>query len=191
MSASDLPDRPGREASPLTRLIATGFYVGYIPWGSGTFGSLLGLLLCLPPGVLSSPFFPLAVVAVFFIGVYVSGRVALAEGHRLTRSAAAAKEAFQPGVHAHPDPSIVVIDEIVGMWISLLWLPVSLPSFVIAFLAFRIFDVTKPQPANLVEHFPGGWGIMLDDLVAAVYANLGTRIVLFLLTPSVVSGLFL
>jgi phosphatidylglycerophosphatase A len=141
--------------------------------------------------VLSSPFFPLAVVAVFFIGVYVSGRVALAEGHRLTRSAAAAKEAFQPGVHAHPDPSIVVIDEIVGMWISLLWLPVSLPSFVIAFLAFRIFDVTKPQPANLVEHFPGGWGIMLDDLVAAVYANLGTRIVLFLLTPSVVSGLFL
>jgi phosphatidylglycerophosphatase A len=182
MSTSDSPDRNNRDVSFLTRLVATGFFSGYIPWGSGTFGSLVGLLICLPAGLISLPVFPLLVVAVFFLGVYVSGRVALAEGHRLTPSAAVAKAAFQPGSPEHPDPSIVVIDEIVGMWVSLLWLPQSVVWFVAAFLIFRVFDVTKPPPVNQVEHLPGGWGIMLDDVVAGVYTNIVTRLVLFLFT---------
>jgi phosphatidylglycerophosphatase A len=116
------------------------------------------------------------------VGVYTAGRLADEEGDRLTRTAAAAKAAFQSGARAHPDPSIVVIDEIVGMWITLLWLSPGLLTYAIAFIAFRLLDVTKPEPARVFERLPGGWGIMLDDVVAGCYANLATRLALFLVS---------
>jgi phosphatidylglycerophosphatase A len=177
------PEAPdGRRVPFAVRLIATGFYSGYIPWASGTFGALAGLLLFLIPGAGTASVLPLLLVFGFGIGVYTSGRVAEAEGNRLSRSAAAAKALFQPGVHAHPDPSIVVIDEIVGMWISLAGLAPGAVPFITAFVLFRLFDVLKPEPARSLERLPGGWGIMLDDVVAGVYANAGTRVVLFLWT---------
>ena len=177
------PEPPdGRRVPFAVRLIATGFYSGYVPWASGTFGSLAGLLLFLIPGAGTAPILPLLLVLGFGIGVYTSGRVAEAEGNRLSRSAAATKALFQPGAHAHPDPSIVVIDEIVGMWISLAGLATGAAPFITAFILFRLFDVLKPEPARSLERLPGGWGIMLDDVVAGVYANAGTRVVLFLWT---------
>ncbi|MEW6509416.1 MAG: phosphatidylglycerophosphatase A [Bacteroidota bacterium] len=166
----------------LTRFLATGMCVGLIPWASGTFGTLVGLLVCLIPGVHPPSTLVLLILVGFAIGVYAAGEVAREEGHRLTRSAAAAKAVFQPGRREHPDPSIVVIDEIVGMWIALLGLPPSIVSFAAAFIAFRVFDVLKPEPATMVERLPGGWGIMLDDVVAGVYANVLVRVILFLLT---------
>jgi phosphatidylglycerophosphatase A len=175
-------DPPDRTRVPFAvRFIATGFYTGYVPWASGTFGSLAGLLLFLIPGAASPGVLALLILLGFAIGVYTAGRVAEAEGNVLTRSAAAAKAMFQPGDHAHADPSIVVIDEIVGMWISLAGIATGAPALITAFILFRVFDVLKPEPARSIEKLPGGWGIMLDDVVAGVYANLGTRAVLFLL----------
>ena len=65
-----------------------------------------------------------------------------------------------------------MIDEVLGMLVSLLWLPVSWPVVLAAFLLFRVFDIIKPWPAGRFEHLGGGLGIMADDAMAGVYANL-------------------
>ncbi len=109
-------------------------------------------------------------------GVYTSAKVAPAVGHRLTKTAKRAKTIFQPGDHSTPDPSIIVIDEIVGMWITMLLIPKTVPAIVIGFVLFRLFDIIKPYPAKQLEHIPSGWGIMLDDVVAGIYANIATQI---------------
>lgn len=70
------------------------------------------------------------------------------------------------------DPGIVVIDEIVGQWIALLFLPYSLTSVIGAFILFRLFDILKPYPIKKLEGIKTGWGIMIDDVMAGVYANL-------------------
>jgi phosphatidylglycerophosphatase A len=184
MNASGQPgDGPShRPVGFLTRCIATGFFAGYFPWASGTIGTLVGLGISLIPGVHTPPvLLPLTIVG-FSIGVYVAGKVAEAEGDRLSRSAAAAKAVFQPGERTHPDPSIVVVDEIIGIWITLLWLPPSASAYVLAFVAFRAYDVMKPVPVRSLEHIPGGWGIMLDDVVAGLYANITVRLILLLLS---------
>jgi phosphatidylglycerophosphatase A len=165
----------------LVRLIATGFFTGYIPFASGTFGSLAGCIVLLIPGFWSPEILWPAVAVALGAGVVTSSRMARYEGNRLNLLAAQTKALFQPGVHAHPDPSIVVIDEIVGMWISVLHLPPSIAALGIAFVLFRIFDVVKLAPARSAESIPGGWGIMLDDVVAGVYANAGARVVLYVL----------
>jgi phosphatidylglycerophosphatase A len=85
---------------------------------------------------------------------------------------------FQGGAHATADPSIVVIDEIVGVWIALWMLPYSFVVIALAFVAFRAFDIVKPPPARQLERIPNGWGIMLDDVAAGLYANLAVRAVL-------------
>ncbi|HEX9006843.1 MAG TPA: phosphatidylglycerophosphatase A [Bacteroidota bacterium] len=188
------PSRPRGPAKPtaggrneasgpglLTRIVATGCFAGYIPVASGTFGSLVGCLILLLPGVWQpAVLVPLALLG-FAGGVVTAGAIARHEGGRLTALAAQTKARFQPGGSVHPDPSIVVIDEIVGMWLAVLLLPPSLPALLIAFVFFRLFDVVKPVPARSAEHLPGGWGIMLDDVVAGVYANLATRISLYVL----------
>jgi phosphatidylglycerophosphatase A len=184
MNGSDpQPEAPDGSRVPFAvRFIATGFYTGYIPWASGTFGSLAGLLLLLIPGAGSAGVHPLLLVLGFGIGVYTAGRVAEAEGHRLSRSAAAAKAMFQPEGRVHADPSIVVIDEILGMWIALTGIEKGPGPFITAFVLFRLFDVLKPEPARSLERLPRGWGIMLDDVVAGLYANAATRVILFLWT---------
>lgn len=181
-----VPQRESPDGSRVpfaVRFIATGFYTGYIPWASGTFGSLAGVLLFLlldsVAGARGATMLPLFIILGFGLGVYTAGRVADSEGNRLSRSAALAKAKFQPGPHAQPDPSIVVIDEIVGMWVSLAGIRTGAVPFVTAFILFRLFDVLKPEPARWLERLPRGWGIMLDDVAAGIYANAGTRVVLF------------
>jgi phosphatidylglycerophosphatase A len=159
-----------------TKLVATGFFTGYIPWASGTFGSLVGVLIYLVPGAESPVVLLAMIVAGFAAGVVTAGRVARVEGHHLSRSAAFAKATFQPGEHNTVDPSIVVIDEIVGMWISLLLLPKTPAVIFASFIAFRVMDIAKPEPARRLERVPNGWGIMLDDVVAGIYANLVIRV---------------
>ena len=163
------------------KIIATAGYVGFVPWASGTFGSLVGLGIAFLPGV-AAPV-PLIVLSLFFLflGVRSSSIVADTVGHQLTRTAAIAKKTFQPDEHAVPDPSIVVIDEVVGMWIALLFVPLNPVSGAIAFFSFRFFDIVKPPPARQVERIPKGWGIMLDDVVAGIYANLSTHAALFVI----------
>jgi phosphatidylglycerophosphatase A len=173
-----------------TNLIATGFFSGYIPWASGTFGTLVGVLVYLLPGIENPAVLSTLIVFGLFVGVWTSGRVAHIIGHKLTRSAELTKATFQPGKHEAADPSIVVIDEIIGVWIALLFVPKTGLAVVIAFFAFRAFDIVKPPPAQQLERIPYGWGIMLDDVVAGVYANIATQICLWLVrsyVPSLLS----
>jgi phosphatidylglycerophosphatase A len=131
--------------------VATGGFSGYAGIVPGTVGSLVGLLLYLP--FTASPILVriVAAVALFFLGVFASTRTA--EIWRIK------------------DPHPVVIDEVVGMWIALLFVAHGVVYFIAAFLLFRLFDIIKPFPARQAELLKGGWGIMLDDVFAAIYAG--------------------
>ena len=171
----------------LANFIATGFYSGYFPVASGTAGSLVGLGLYMIPGMERIEILSIAIIAGFFAGVFTSARVAAAVGDQRSASAAFSKDLLQQG-HAHaPDPSIVVIDEIVGMWISLAFLPKTYGVLIAAFLLFRIFDIVKLPPARQLERIPDGWGIMLDDVAAGVYANIAVRVI-GLVIPGLIYG---
>jgi phosphatidylglycerophosphatase A len=140
--------------------LATCAGIGYVPWAPGTFGSLAGLLLWY--FVPESPAIQIgAILALFLVGSW-SGNVA----ERHFRST---------------DPSYVVVDEVLGMWITLLFNPVGWQGAVIAFFLFRLFDVVKPYPANRLEALHGGFGVMADDAMAAIYANMSLRLLIFLM----------
>jgi phosphatidylglycerophosphatase A len=135
--------------------LATALGVGHIPFASGTFGSAVGLVLWwLMPA--SSAWQGLLIVALFVLGSW---------------AADVAERRFE-----RTDPSQVVIDEVLGMWITLFLNPVGWAGAVAAFLLFRIFDILKPFPADRFERLPGGVGVMADDAMAAVYANLMLRV---------------
>jgi phosphatidylglycerophosphatase A len=137
--------------------LATGLGAGYSPIAPGTAGSAVGLLLFLPLSLLSPVGQLAATVVLFVVSVPASTLVA-----RLA---------------ARKDPGIVVIDEVVGMWVSLLFLPLTPAVALLGFLLFRLLDMMKPYPARQFEALPGGLGIMADDVMAAVYANLVLRVI--------------
>lgn len=76
------------------------------------------------------------------------------------------------------DARPIVIDEVLGMGLALLFVPKKIIYYVIAFVLFRLFDIVKPFPARQAERLPGGWGVMADDLVAGVYANVVMQVIL-------------
>jgi phosphatidylglycerophosphatase A len=80
------------------------------------------------------------------------------------------------------DPSIVTIDELAGQWLALVALPEGILPVLLSLAFFRLFDIAKPGPVDAVQRLPGGWGIMVDDLLAGFFANLSVRIVLVILT---------
>jgi phosphatidylglycerophosphatase A len=134
-------------------LTATGFGLGYIPLAPGTFGSLLGLGAHLLLYLAGGP-------AVASIGLLVVTSLGF-------WSAGAAERHF-----ARRDPGHVVIDEIAGQMLTLAFLPLTAGLTVAGFLLFRLLDILKPIPARRMEGLPGASGIMADDLVAGLYANL-------------------
>ena len=69
------------------------------------------------------------------------------------------------------DPSEIVIDEVAGMWLALIGIPVTWPGLLAAFLLFRLFDVWKPGPIDRLQNLPGGWGVMMDDIAAGAVAG--------------------
>ena len=139
--------------------VATAGGVGYVPVAPGTFGSMVGVLVWWLIG--SSPVVQLmAIVAIFGAGVWSGG---VCEVH-----------------FCRTDPGHVVIDEVAGMLITLFLNPVGWGGAFAAFLLFRIADVIKPYPANRFEAFHGGLGIMADDAMAGLYANLVLRAMLAL-----------
>jgi phosphatidylglycerophosphatase A len=140
------------------RLIATGLGSGYSPVAPGTAGSAVGLLLYWPLARL-----PIAAQVAITVGVLFAG------------VAAASHLARRLGIE---DPGVVVIDEVVGMWVTLLFLPLTPLTAAVGFVAFRVMDVFKPYPARQLENLHGGWGIMADDLMAGIYANLLVRLAL-------------
>jgi phosphatidylglycerophosphatase A len=146
--------------SNAAHFLATGFGSGFSPVAPGTAGTAVGLALFWPLRTLSPVVQIGATVLMFLAGV-----------------AAAEVTARRTGLK---DPSIVVVDEIVGMWISLLLLPFTPLTAAAAFFLFRLMDVVKPPPARGFEALPGGWGIVMDDVMAGIYANLVLRAGLWL-----------
>lgn len=156
MSSKRAPDaRAPRRADLVSTVVATALGSGYSPVAPGTAGSAVGLLLFWPLYLLPAAAQVAAVAILFFAGVAASTRVARGVGLE--------------------DPGIVVVDEVVGMWTSLLFLPLTPLTALAGFVLFRILDVFKPYPARQLESLPGGWGIMSDDLMAGIYANLLLR----------------
>jgi phosphatidylglycerophosphatase A len=139
--------------------VATVGGLGYVPVAPGTVGSAAGLLVwwLLPASAVVQG---AAILALFVVGCW-SGNVA--ERH-----------------FGCTDPRQVVIDEVMGMLITLFMNPVESKGAAGAFLLFRLFDVVKPYPSNRLERLPGGVGVMADDAMAAVYANLALRAALAL-----------
>ena len=135
--------------------LATCFQIGYLPLAPGTWGSAAALISwrLLPEMELFR--LSLIMIVIFLVGVIASSIVSDEKGNS--------------------DPSKVVIDEWVGMWIALLMIPNEWLWLGIAFLLFRIFDIIKVYPANRFERLPGGWGIMMDDVVAGLYAGVITQ----------------
>ena len=132
--------------------LATGLGFGYSPIAPGTAGSLLAVLCAFFLINGNMLWLIIATVVITIIGTMSSTFVEKDLG----------KE----------DPSIVVVDEVAGMWISLLFLPVTPWIYGAAFLLFRIFDVLKPYPINSLQKLDGGLGIMMDDVVAGIYTLL-------------------
>jgi phosphatidylglycerophosphatase A len=140
----------------LTRCIGTFFFSGYTPAAPGTAGSLLALVpLLLFPGIGTAVLVAM-IAAGIVLGVWASRRFELVFGD---------------------DPQMVVIDEAVGMWITMLLVPITWYTILAGFILFRLFDIVKPPPARRLEAVPHGWGVMLDDIAAGIYAGA----VLFLL----------
>jgi phosphatidylglycerophosphatase A len=140
-------------------LVATCGYVGYVPVASGTFGSAAGLAVFAAVRLSESVAVEIAVIVLLFaVGIWSSN---VAERHL-------------GGV----DPAPVVIDEVAGMLITLALLPVNVYGAIVGFLIFRLLDVIKPWPADRLERLHGGLGVMADDAMAAVYANLALRILI-------------
>ena len=129
------------------RFVATFFYLGKLPFAPGSWGSLGALLLWLLLPVTFSVHLSVIII-LFVLGVYSSNRIAkYLDDH---------------------DPSEVVIDEVVGMGISLFMLPHSPGLYLLAFILFRVFDILKPSIIYRIQNLPGGWGIMLDDVLAGL-----------------------
>lgn len=136
--------------------IATCGYLGHVPVAPGTFGSAAGLVVFYAVRSTGSTVIELSVIFLLFaIGIW-AGTVA---------------ERHYGGV----DPAPVVLDEVVGMLITLAFLPVSAAGAIVGFFVFRVLDVVKPWPSARFERLPGGLGVMADDGMAALYGNLAMR----------------
>jgi phosphatidylglycerophosphatase A len=141
----------------LALLVASFGYVGFFPFAPGTAGSLAALALFAVVRWVGVPAFEVGVIfAILALGIWSANGAERALGRK--------------------DPGQVVIDEVLGMLITLALLPVSLTGVFVGFLLFRFFDVLKPYPTGRLEHLPGGYGIMLDDAMAGVYSYLVLRV---------------
>lgn len=137
-------------------LVSSGFFTGYLPFASGTFGSAFAVLILFIPLFNNSISLLLLSIIIFIVGIFTSSDMMKRYGN---------------------DPSVVVIDEIVGMWISLainmIFInEITLLNIILAFTAFRFFDIFKIYPARFFDNMKNGIGIMMDDVIAGIYSGL-------------------
>ena len=144
----------------IAMLFSTFFYIGYSP-APGTLASLAGIFLFyLISG--NAGLYLASTLFCIILGIMLSGEAERVIGKK--------------------DAHCIVIDEVSGMLISLLFLPCDIRIVVLAFFLFRILDITKPYPANNLQSLPGGLGIMADDIIAGIYTNIILQSVLRLAT---------
>jgi len=134
-------------------LLATGFGVGYSPIAPGTAGTLVAIPIYYFLSDIPSPLYEITLMGFFFLSVWISENA----------------EAF----FGKKDDPRIVIDEVMGFLITMLWLPKTILFIILGFFLFRFFDILKPFPIRQWERrLKGGWGIVLDDVMAAIYANI-------------------
>ena len=138
------------------KIISTSFFVGYLPFIPGTFGSAFGIILYyfVKNNIY---FYGYVTLSVIILGLLVSGR---------------AEEVFQ-----QKDSRRIVIDEVAGILLALLFIPYDIKLVIIAFVIFRILDALKPYPINKIQEFKGSAGVMGDDILAGIYTNIILQIV--------------
>jgi phosphatidylglycerophosphatase A len=145
----------------LARFIGSAVGIGYLPVAPGTFASAAAAILYFFMPILREPLWLiLCIVITVVLGVWAGWMMEDDYGE---------------------DPSQTVIDEVAGQWLALLAIPASPPAVLLAFLFFRIYDIAKPGPVDRAQRLPGGWGIMADDVLAGLFANLSLRVVLLIL----------
>ncbi len=141
----------------LSELIATVCFIGYVPYAPGTVCSLIVALV-----IYFLPVIPLYIYLIFILFFFIVGLLF------------SQQVAIDSGV---VDPSKVVVDELVGMMISLCFLPKSIFLYTIAVCIFRFFDIVKPFPINKTQDFLGGFGIMIDDVFAGVFTLIFMQVI--------------
>jgi phosphatidylglycerophosphatase A len=147
-------DRWGKVALALS----TWFGTGLVKVAPGTCGTLTAVPLALAVGVLGTWYGAIVLLMVVVIAIPSSNRARMLTGRE--------------------DPPEVVIDEVAGFLLTMFLLPASWLSYALGFALFRVFDIAKPFPVKQLERLGNGFGIVLDDLLAGVYANLGVRLIL-------------
>jgi phosphatidylglycerophosphatase A len=147
--------------SCLKTVLATGFFLGYIPIAPATFGCVISVVLwyfLLPYKII----YCIVAVILFVLGIITSDHLSAQWGH---------------------DPRRIVIDEYASLLLPLFFTPKRLLPLLVTFVCFRVFDIVKPFPIRRLERLPGGWGIMLDDLLAAGYTTIIVIIIFYLGHP--------
>ena len=141
-----------------TLLLATGFGVGYSPRAPGTLGTLVAIPVYYSLSNVPSPLYEITLIGFVFLSVWVSGNAEIFFGKK--------------------DDQRIVIDEIIGFLTTMLWVPKTIRFVIIGFFLFRFFDILKPFPIRRLEKgFKGGFGVVLDDVLAGVYANIVLRLI--------------
>ncbi len=136
----------------LITFLATGFGSGLAPFAPGTMGTLVGVVICLLCLPLPWPMRLLIVIALSALSICVAGR---------------AEKIYQK-----KDDQRIVIDEIIGFQITMLPVSITILHLCVGFVLFRIFDILKPFPINNLQRLPGGWGVVIDDVAAGIYAGI-------------------
>jgi phosphatidylglycerophosphatase A len=149
----------------LILFLATGFGIGYSPVAPGTLGTLIAILIYYFLSEIHSPLYEITLIGFFFLSVWISENAEISFGKK--------------------DDQRIVIDEIMGFLITMLWVPKTLPFIIMGFFLFRFFDILKPFPIRRLERkLKGGFGVVLDDVMAGVYANIILHLVLLALPLS-------
>lgn len=145
--------------------IATGCFIGKIPFAPGTFGSLAGILLCFILSKTSEPVAIFCIILFIIFSIWIAG-----DAEKILKI---------------KDPGSIVIDEIAGMAVTLIGLPFNLFYVATGFIIFRVLDITKPFPIRYIEkRISGGAGVVLDDVAAGIFGNIILRIIFFLFAIS-------
>jgi phosphatidylglycerophosphatase A len=137
------------------KVLASGFGLGYLPYAPGTFGTLAGIPLFLLFTKLTPLNYIIALVILFFFSSYISKR---------------AETIFKK-----KDASVIVIDEVAGFIVTMALIGPSLYSIVLGFVFFRFFDIIKIWPVRAFDKMSGGYAVVLDDIMAGIYANILLR----------------
>ena len=145
--------------NPVEKLLGSGLYTGFLPGITGTYGSFVAFLLFLIPGF-ENPSLLIFLISFFIlIGVPIAVKFESVYGE---------------------DPAEYTLDEFIGMWITLLFIPKKIWFLLFAFVIWRVFDIIKPFPARQFESIKKGWGVILDDVMSGIYSFIVVQIVVYL-----------